>query len=108
MVERVTARISRLILALVLLGTAAAHAQTVRGRVTDAQSGTPLPGARVSLRSSTDTANVIDYTQDDGTFVIRARRAGSYVLTVVRLGYGPASRALDLAAGQSIDADATL
>ncbi|HEX5635017.1 MAG TPA: TonB-dependent receptor plug domain-containing protein, partial [Gemmatimonadales bacterium] len=75
---------------------AAAQGATVRGRVVDAASATPVAEAEVlvgSVRRAT--------TAEDGTFELRGLPAGTLELTVRRLGFAPAARRLALAAGET-------
>lgn len=61
--------------------------QTVDGVLIDAQSGRPVPAARMLLM---DTADVVhDSTTSDrgGRFVLTARGAGTYVISVEREAY---------------------
>lgn len=80
-----------------LLGSAPASAQTraVTGTVTDAQTGQPLEGARVTVRGTTlSTA-----TGATGQFTLGNIPAGDVTLTIRRIGNNPAE--VRLPAGQN-------
>lgn len=68
---------------------------SVHGRVLDAASGAPVAGAVVSL----DGGEGGQVTDAQGTFRLRAREAGSHVLSVQHLGYRVESGRIELAAG---------
>ncbi len=75
----------------------AAQAQDaiVRGRVLDAETGAPVAGAAVFIRSTTLTAT----TRADGGFGIASPTDGTFTLVVVADGFRAAER--ELQAGQS-------
>ena len=56
---------------------------TVRGRVTDAQTGAPLGRARVSALGTPHATT----TEDDGSYVLSEIRAGLHTIQVSRAGY---------------------
>ncbi|HEU4746940.1 MAG TPA: SusC/RagA family TonB-linked outer membrane protein [Gemmatimonadaceae bacterium] len=89
---------SVLVLIGLLLGSvfpAAAQTRTVTGTVTDAQTGQPLEGARVSVRGTTlSTA-----TGASGRFTLGNVPAGDVTLTVRRIGSNPAD--IRLSSGQN-------
>jgi TonB-linked SusC/RagA family outer membrane protein len=60
-------------------------AAVIRGRVTDAATGTPLAGVAVRVEGTTIGAQ----TGDDGTYTITGAPAGSRTLSTRRLGYAP-------------------
>lgn len=66
--------------------SSAALAQSIAGKVTDAQSGQPIAGARVSLGSGAQGA----ISRADGTYRLPVA-AGTYVIRVASLGYSPIS-----------------
>jgi TonB-dependent starch-binding outer membrane protein SusC len=78
---------------------------TVTGRVTDAESGAPLPGASVQLRSTgTVSPAATAVTDEAGRFSLRARvAAGSYTVQVSLIGRGTVSRPLTLGASRTAD-----
>jgi len=64
--------------------------QIIRGRIVDAATSTPIPGARVTLRRTSDSSALTITSGDDGSFALGAPGAGDYMIDVVRLGFGPA------------------
>ncbi len=64
-----------------------ASAQSVRGRVFDAQSGSPVAAAEIVMRQKNGDLVVTMMTTDDGSFSSDVGRKGKYVLTVSHLGY---------------------
>ena len=90
--------------AIAILGAAAwvvpLHAQTgvVRGSVVDAASGAPIAAALVRLAER----HVAEPTHDNGSFVLHGIPAGSYALTVMRLGYSPHTRRVEVVAGDTL------
>ncbi len=66
------------------LSSSVAAAQVISGKVTDAESGQPLPGARVSLGGGAQGAIV----RSDGTYRLPVS-AGTHVVHVNFIGYGP-------------------
>ena len=65
---------------------------TLRGRVTDATSGSPLAGVQVRV----DGTGVGSQTSPDGTFVIVGAPAGSHSITARRVGYTPTRAAVTI------------
>ena len=61
-----------------------ALAQSIAGKVTDAQSGQPIAGARVSVGTGAQGA----ISRSDGTYRLPVA-AGTYVIRVASLGYAP-------------------
>lgn len=70
----------------------------VRGVVVDAASGAPVAAALVRLAER----HIAEPTHDDGVFVLRNVPAGSYAITVQRLGYSPQTRRVDVVAGETV------
>ncbi|HET7228872.1 MAG TPA: carboxypeptidase-like regulatory domain-containing protein [Longimicrobium sp.] len=96
-----THRFPLLLLAL-SLAAPAAHAQTVQGSFVDPATGEPIPGARAVLRAGgRDVAGAM--TGRDGSFVVRAPAAGTYVLSVERIGYAlTQTPPIQLGAGETV------
>jgi TonB-dependent SusC/RagA subfamily outer membrane receptor len=69
-------------------GAVAQRAGTIRGRVTDAQSGEPLSVVQVTVVGTTFSA----VTDADGQFVITDVPTGLYTLRAQRLGYADGNR----------------
>ncbi|MCC8036399.1 MAG: carboxypeptidase-like regulatory domain-containing protein, partial [Rikenellaceae bacterium] len=61
--------------------------QTIRGHVTDAASGHPLPYVTVTLEEIAQKGTVAD---PDGNFVLRDVPVGRHTLVVSYVGYEPA------------------
>ena len=73
---------------------------TVKGKVTGADSGQPLPGAHVTIRRTSDSTVVTGATTDSmGQFVVDDLRAGAYTVTASFVGYAPSSREVTLTTG---------
>ena len=82
-------RLQRLfiILGLMLLAApAAAQSGSITGRVTEAEGGRPVAGARIEARASGALAGGAT-TDESGQFRIINLPAGSYSLTAARIGY---------------------
>ncbi|HEX2190288.1 MAG TPA: carboxypeptidase regulatory-like domain-containing protein [Longimicrobiaceae bacterium] len=93
------------LLALALLAAARTlDAQTVRGALTEAESGRPVAGAFVLLLDTAGKQVAGSYTDADGSFLVQAPAAGSYTLRAERVGQGSVrTAALQLAAGQTVE-----
>jgi len=74
---------------------------TVRGRVTNAASGSPLGNAQVFVAGT----SLGSMTNTDGTYSIAAVPAGTQVVRVRLIGYQPTEKSVTVAAGQSVTAD---
>jgi outer membrane receptor protein involved in Fe transport len=77
---------------------------SVAGRVTDARTGHGVPGARVSLQGT----SLGTVTNDSGGFRIANVPPGNYTVTVRRIGYVQAERAIVVTADREIVADVRL
>jgi hypothetical protein len=89
-------------LALLAQGTPATG--TVRGRVTEAASGQPIPGVQAQVVGTTLGAA----TGETGEFTITGVPAGNRVVLVRRIGYAEARLPVQVAAGQTSTVNATL
>ncbi|HYE95065.1 MAG TPA: TonB-dependent receptor [Rubricoccaceae bacterium] len=78
--------------AAVLLTTTAASAQTLQGRLTDAESGQPLPGATVAL-PDLDTGTITDTA---GVYQLNARTTGPVRVVFSYVGYRSETRRVTL------------
>lgn len=78
------------------------EAQTVVGRVVAAETAAPLGGVFISLTDSTGTRAAGFLSREDGSFAIRAPRAGTYLLGLEMIGYRGTSETLRLAAGETV------
>src|SRR5262249_17826222 len=87
---------------------AAQDPYVITGSVTDAESGGPLVGAVVQLRTSGSPAPMAGSVTDaSGRFTLRARvAAGNYVLQFSALGRGPSTRPLALGATREVSVPA--
>ena len=76
----------------------------VTGRVTDAQSGSPIAAVTVAVQGTELGA----ITGSDGTYRIARVPNGSRTIVARRLGYGAGTRTVAVSEGQSVTADFTL
>ncbi len=76
----------------------------VHGRVTDAGSGQPVADARVSVEG---TALLVT-TTPSGEYVFGTVPAGHHTVLVRRVGYAVARRDVDVATGETVEADVPL
>src|SRR5438045_6509936 len=68
-----------------------AQAGTIKGAVKDA-SGSPVPGATVTLRSESTSRSTSVVTKPDGSYVFTSLEAGAYAVEAVREGFEKCSR----------------
>jgi TonB-dependent SusC/RagA subfamily outer membrane receptor len=87
-----------------LLAQATPATGTVRGRVTDATAGQPIPGVQIQVVGTTLGAA----TSETGEFSIGGVPAGSRTLLVRRIGYGEARIPVEVVAGQTATVNPTL
>ena len=71
------------------VATATAQAQSVRGRVLDADTRQPIAGVQVSLRNARSVVVAEGLTSSDGLFHLAARDAGTHRLEGTHIAYGP-------------------
>lgn len=83
---------------------AAQETGTIQGTVTDAQSGSPVVGARVAADGTASGAS----TGTDGRYVLRNVPAGTRTVRVVMLGYAGTQRAVAVTAGGTATANFSL
>ena len=83
---------------------AAQQRSTVRGVVTDSSTGRPIAGAQVTIPGTTSGA----VTGDAGSYQITGVLPGTVTVRSQRIGYGVASRTVNVAAGESATVDFTL
>ena len=74
-----------------------ARQTTLSGRVTDSQTGQPVPSAQISLVGS----NLGTQTNSEGNFVIRGIAPGTVTVRVLTLGYAEMSEQVTIVAGQA-------
>jgi len=77
---------------------------TITGQVTDAKNGQALPSADVFLEGTNRRA----VTGDDGGFHLADVTAGSYTLTVRRLGYAKQSQQVTVTEGEDLEVNVAL
>ena len=83
-------------------------AQMVRGVVTD-DAGAAVPGVVVTLLDSSAVTVARALTDDRGAFRVLARRAGTYRLGTLRIGFRPASsEAFTLGSGEEVSRRVTV
>ena len=95
--------IAALSLMIVVSGASGLAAQTgaVTGVVTDATTGQPLDGARVSLAGTRIGA----LTASDGRYLLGGVPAGTQTVKVVTIGYGTREREVTVTPGSTLEAD---
>lgn len=71
-------------------------AQSVRGRVLEAETDRPVSEAQVTLMTPGGLAAGVAFTAQDGRFLIKVQRPGRYILQTRRLGYQVRADAVDL------------
>src|SRR5690242_11617433 len=86
------------------LAAQATPAASIAGRVTDAQSGQPIPGVQVRIAST----NLGAITGDDGRYVVRAAPTGNVEVRVSRIGFAEQKRTVSVAPGAATSADFTM
>ncbi|MGH7481417.1 MAG: SusC/RagA family TonB-linked outer membrane protein [Longimicrobiales bacterium] len=75
--------------------------QAVRGTVTDAQSGQPIPGAQVSVRGT----NIGTIAGDDGRYLLPSVPAGRAEIRAEFIGYSPQSQTVTITSGDALTVD---
>jgi hypothetical protein len=108
---RIRPLVSLRVLCCVVLWSAAAEAQVVRGQITDRATAAPVPGVVVSLvaESGTSAATISVLSNTRGEYAVRAPVAGRYHLDAKRIGVQRfVSEPFDLGQGESKVVDVTL
>jgi iron complex outermembrane receptor protein len=80
---------------------------TVRGTVSDSAGGS-IAGAQVTLTSLTTQKVLSTFTGQDGSYTFTAVNAGTYKLTVARVGFQDFLQSISLRDGQWLNVDPTL
>src|ERR1700754_4376857 len=99
------------ILLLLSLGPVAALAQTETGQITvkatDPQ-GAVVPGATVTVKSTSTGAERTATTNEDGIAVVIALQSGVYDVTVVGSGFAPYRQQANVTVGAKVNLEASL
>jgi len=84
-------------------GTAAAQRQTgaIAGRITDANTGQPIPAAQVIVVGT----NLGTQTSSEGVYTLRGVAPGTVTIRVMTIGYAEQSRQISVIAGETATAD---
>jgi TonB-dependent SusC/RagA subfamily outer membrane receptor len=80
---------------LLLASPLAAQQGTVTGRVTDQQSGQPIPAAQMTIAG----LSIGGLTQQDGRYVLQNVPVGTHQLSVQRIGFGTVTQQITVTAG---------
>lgn len=97
-----------LVLLVLACGSAFAQTASINGKVTDAQTGEPLPGANIVVTSA-GGAMTGDAASSTGSFEVKGLQAGTYVVSVSYIGYQKKIMAeVSLAAGETKTMDLAL
>jgi len=91
------------LLLLTSLAASPAAAQTVRGRLLEVDSVTPVGNAVVQLLDASGRTVDNGFSNAGGRFQVGAAAAGAYILRVLRIGYSPWQTSLSLAEGQLLE-----
>ncbi len=97
-------RVSFFLVGLLIAAPVSAQTGTLVGRVTDAATGEPLPGATVSVVSMTIGAA----TETNGRYRIEQVPAGERTIRVSFVGYALRDTTVIVRAGMTVTLDATL
>ncbi len=95
-------RLIRLLVVVGLVAPPVAPSQIIEGRLSDAETGRPIPHAFVVLRDSTDSEALRVLTDPQGLFVLHAPGPGTYRLQTAIIGWQRwTSPSFELTAGQT-------
>lgn len=100
-VQKVVRFVRSLALAAAMPAVLVAQTGRISGRVTDAASGKPLAGARVSIVGTT----LLTGTSNDGQYVFNNVPAGARDVRVASIGFAVQRKSVTLTAGQSLTVD---
>ena len=92
------------LVALLVAPPVSAQMGSITGKVTDANTNNPVPGARVSVVSSNLTA----ITNALGVYTLKSVAPGTVELRVMSVGYGSLTRTVTVAPGKPTTADWTI
>ena len=96
--------LSALLLAFSILQASAQNRGGVKGQLTDAASGEPLPFANIAIKES----SLGTVTDDNGYYILSGLNPGSYILVFSYLGYGNQEHAIQIRAGETIELNSSL
>jgi len=103
MVRRFVSRLSVLAALCAFAGSAAAQTGSIAGKVSNAEGGAPVVGARITAVSGLRTAATV-VSGDNGTYRITGLAAGTYAVTATRIGFS-AKRADGVTVSGSVTLD---
>lgn len=86
MVRRFVSRLSVLAALCAIAGSAAAQTGSITGKVTNAEGGAPVVGARITAVSGLRTAATV-VSGDNGNYRITGLAEGTYVVAATRIGF---------------------
>ncbi|MFO8001188.1 MAG: TonB-dependent receptor [Marinilabilia sp.] len=92
------------IISLILFILQPSHSQTIRGTVTDASSGKPLPGANISITPG----NKGSVASEEGFFEIPDADTGEQTIKCTFIGYRPMKKSINPAEGDTLIVNFTL
>jgi TonB-linked SusC/RagA family outer membrane protein len=85
-------------------GAAAAQGGTISGRVTDARSGQPVPGAQIRVAGSNQAASA----NSEGVYTLRRIPDGTVSVRALVIGYAERTQTVTVQAGQAATLDFAL
>jgi iron complex outermembrane receptor protein len=94
--------VSLLTLFLTVFAAEAQSTGTLTGRVTDAETGRPLPGVNVIVDGADDGSPRGTSTGPQGRFALESLPPGTYTVQARFVGYAPRSREVEVSAGGSV------
>jgi outer membrane receptor for ferrienterochelin and colicins len=103
MVRRFVSRLSILAALCAFAGSAEAQTGSITGKVSNAEGGAPVVGARITAVSGLRTAATV-VSGDNGTYRITGLAAGTYAVTATRIGFS-AKRADGVTVSGSVTLD---
>jgi hypothetical protein len=87
---------------------AQAEAQSVRGRVLDAETGQVIAGVQVELVNARGAVETRAVSNDRGVFILAVREGGNFQLRTVHLAYRDITTAVEVKTGEEISVDVKL
>lgn len=86
MVRRFVSRLTAIAALFAIAGSAEAQTGSITGKITDAEGGMPVVGARITAVSGLRTAATV-VSGDNGTYRITGLAEGSYTVSATRIGF---------------------